>query len=204
MHAEHLLELAPQMARDQVQRLFVHRAAFDGVERVALLEPALQLLHQRALARAHRAHQVEHLAALLALQRRRVEVAHDLRHHLLDAEELVGEEVVDLDRLVFEEPLDAGVVGLVDVAHANTLDHVVQAGVRQLRHFGGLFDALEVIEKGPAPGAYFPGRPIFLDEFLKRGLVLLHDPLLWRKTDDSPFRAPPMSFGCSPGRLYSR
>ena len=29
MHAEHLLELAPQMARDQMQRLLVHRAAFD-------------------------------------------------------------------------------------------------------------------------------------------------------------------------------
>ena len=95
--AEHLLELLAQVARDEVQRLLEHRAAFDRVDRLALLEAALQLLDQRALAGADRAHQVEHLTALLALQRGGVEVADDLRDRLLDAEELVGEEVVDLE-----------------------------------------------------------------------------------------------------------
>ena len=132
VHAEHLLELAPQMARDEMQRLLGHRAAFDGVERFAVLEAVLQLFDQRAFAGADRAHQVEHLPALLALQRGRVEVARNLRHHLLDAEELVGEEVVDLDRFVFEEALGARVVGVVDLAHARLHDDVVHPRVRQL------------------------------------------------------------------------
>ena len=113
--AEHLLELLAQVARDEVQRLLEHRAAVDRVERVDSLEAALQLLDQRALAGADRPHQVEDLAALLALQRGGVEVADDLRDRLLDAEELVAEEVVDLERLVLVEPLHARVVGVVDV-----------------------------------------------------------------------------------------
>ena len=133
VHAEHLLELLPQVAREEVQRLLEHRAALDRVERIDSLEAALQLLDERALAGADRAHQVEHLAALLALQRRGVEVADDLRDRLLDAEELVAEEVVDLERLVLVEPLHARVVGVEDVVRAVAHDHVVDAGVRELR-----------------------------------------------------------------------
>src|SRR5208283_3842854 len=104
MHPEHLLELAPQMARDQMERLLVHRASIDRVHRMRFLEPALQPLDQRALARADRTHQVEHLPALLALERRRMEVAYDLRDRPLDSEELIGEEVVDLERFVLVQP----------------------------------------------------------------------------------------------------
>ena len=46
MHAEHFLELAAQMARNQVQRLLVHRAALDHVDCVDLFEPALNPLDQ--------------------------------------------------------------------------------------------------------------------------------------------------------------
>ena len=46
VNAEHLLKLFAQMARNQMQRLLEHRAAFDGVERLALLEAAVQLFHQ--------------------------------------------------------------------------------------------------------------------------------------------------------------
>ena len=78
VHAEHLLELLAQVAWNQMERLLEHRAAFDGVEGLAFFEAALQLFDQRALARAHRSHQVENLAALFALERRGVEVADDL------------------------------------------------------------------------------------------------------------------------------
>ena len=47
-----------------------------------------------------------------------MEVADDLADRLLDAEELVAEEVEDLERLVLVEPLHARVVGLEDVLGA--------------------------------------------------------------------------------------
>ena len=112
MHAEHLLELAPQMARDQMQRLLVHRASFDRVDESDLLEPALDSLDQRTLARAYRAHQVEDLPALFALERRRMEVADDLRDGALDAEKFFREEIEHLERLILEQPLGARVVGI--------------------------------------------------------------------------------------------
>ncbi len=107
------------------------------VDRVARLEAALQLLRERALARADRAHQVEHLAALLALQRGGVEVADDLRDRPLDAEELVAEEVVDLDGLVLVEALHPRIVGLEDVGRADLDDDVVDPRVRELRKASG-------------------------------------------------------------------
>src|SRR6266478_1128461 len=109
VHAEHLLELLPQMARNEVEGLLGHGAVLDRVEGLGGLEAPLEALDQRALPRADRAHQVEDLAALLALERGGGEGAHDLRHRLLDPEELVAEEVVDLERLVLVEPLDARV-----------------------------------------------------------------------------------------------
>src|SRR5262249_12583747 len=101
MHPQHLLELAPEMARDQMQRLLVHRASFDRVDRRGLLESALHALDQRAFSRSDRTHQVEHLAALLALERRGVEKTDNLRNRLFDSEELVGEEIEHLYRLIF-------------------------------------------------------------------------------------------------------
>ena len=89
-----------------MQRLLEHRAAFDGVDRIAGFETAMQLFDQRAFAGADRAHQIEHLPAFFALERRGVKVADDLRDGLFDAEEFVGEEIVDLYGFVFIEPLD--------------------------------------------------------------------------------------------------
>src|SRR5262249_59740708 len=141
VHAEHLLKLAPQVTGQQMQRLFLHRAVFDGIYGGELLEAALQAFDQRALARAHRPHQVEDLPALLALQGRGVKVAHDLRHRPLDAEELLGEEVVDAYRLVLEEPFDPRVLALEDVARAPRHYHVVDP---------------RVVEPGYAPGLPHP------------------------------------------------
>ena len=134
MDAEHLLELAPQMARDEMQRLLVHRAAFDRIDRRRLLEAALDALDQRALTGADRTHQVEHLAALLALERGGMEKADYLRDRFFNSEELIGEEVEDLHRLVLVQPLGARVVGVLHVAHADRHDHVVDARVGKLGH----------------------------------------------------------------------
>src|SRR5581483_8594467 len=127
VHAEHLLELFAEMARDELQRLLVHRRVRDRVERLGLLQPALQLLDERALARADRSHEVQDLSALLALQGGGVEVADDLRDRLLDPEELVAEEVVDLERLVLVQALGAGIVDVLNVLAPATHDDVVDA-----------------------------------------------------------------------------
>src|SRR6266566_4248426 len=151
VHAEHLLELLPQMARNEMEGLLGHRAVLDRVEGLGGLEAPLETFDQRALPRADRAHQVEDLAALLALERGGVEVAHDLRHRLLDPEKLVAEEVEDLERLVLVEPLDARVVGFLDVQGPGAHDVVEDAGVRELGEAGILADEVEVLEEGAAP-----------------------------------------------------
>src|SRR5690606_20050936 len=151
VHTEHLLELAPEVSRDQLQRLLVHRRARDRVERFGLFEAALETLDERALAGADRSHQVEDLAALLALQGSRMEVADDLADRLLDAEEFVLEESIHLERLVLVEPLGAGVVGLLNVLAARAHDDVVDAGVREPRDGRILANLFEVIEEGALP-----------------------------------------------------
>ena len=67
VHPQHLLEFFAQVARDEMQRLFEHRATFDGVNRHRRLQAAVQFFRERAFARPNRAHEVEHLAALFAL-----------------------------------------------------------------------------------------------------------------------------------------
>src|ERR1700687_2441283 len=104
------------MTWDQMQRLLMHRATLDRVDRTGLLKAALDALDERTLARAHRPHQVQHLPALLPFERGRVKVAHELRDGALDAKELVGEEVVNLHLLVLIEPLGARIVSVLDVA----------------------------------------------------------------------------------------
>ncbi len=47
-----------------------------------------------------------------------MEVAHDLRDRAFDPEKLVGEKVINLDRLVFVKPLGARIVSIVNVARA--------------------------------------------------------------------------------------
>ena len=130
LDAEHVLERLAQMARDQVQRLLEHRAALDDVNGLAVLEAALEPLDQRAFARADRPHQVEDLTAFFAFQRRRVEIAHDLRDRFFNAEEFVGKEIVDFDGFVFVQPLDVGIAAFVDVSDAGFHHSVVKPGVR--------------------------------------------------------------------------
>src|SRR5262249_30818427 len=170
-HAEHLLEFLAQVAREKMERLLEHRAALDGVDGVGLLEPALQPLDERALPRADRSHEIEDLAALLALQRRGGEVADDLTDRLLDAEELVAEELVDLERLVLVEALHPLVLGLEDVLRAVSHHHVVETAVGEFREPGGLANQLEVLQERPAPPFRFAGGAVFADQLLEGGLV---------------------------------
>ena len=174
LDAEHLLERRPQVARDQVQRLLVHRAALDHEDRLQLLEAALEPLDQRALAGADRAHQVEHLAALLAVHRGGVEVAHDLGERPLDAEELVLEEVVDLDRLVAEQALGARLVLRVDLGHPGQLHHVVQTAVRQIRQRRIRFDLFQILEKRALPVLLLARFAVLLDELGEIDRLLSH------------------------------
>ncbi len=174
MRAEHLLELLPQVAGEEVQRLLEHRTAFDRVERVARLEPALELLDERALAGADGAHEIEDLPALLALERGGMEVAHDLRDRLLDAEELFAEEPVGFERLVFVEPLHARIVRVVDVGRTHPHDDVVHAGVRELRNRGILTHAFQVLEKASAPTLLLVDGAVVFDQLLEDALPVFH------------------------------
>src|SRR5262249_52999463 len=144
------------------------------VDRLARLESALELLEERALTGADRAHQVQHLAALLALQRGGVEVADDLRDRLLDAEELVAEEVVDLDRFVLVEALHPGILAVEDVRRPLLHDDVVDAGVGELGVARVLTDAFEIFEKRALPELLLVGGAIVFDQFLKGALPVLH------------------------------
>ena len=174
LDAEHLLEGRPEVARNQVQRLLVDRAAFDHVDRRQLLETALEPLDQRALAGADRAHQVEHLPALFAAHRRRVEVAHDLVERALHAEELVLEEVVDLDPLVAEQTLGARVVFRVDLGDAGRVDHVEETAVRQIRQRRVRLGPLQILDERAMPVLLLAGFPILLDELGKIDRLLGH------------------------------
>ena len=96
-----------------------------------------------------------------------MEIAHDLRDGPLDAEELVGEEVVNLDRLVLVQPLGARIVRIMDIVRAARDDQVVNPGVRELGHQGiGLHD-LEVLEQRSTPLLGFARGTVPLDYLLK-------------------------------------
>src|SRR5260370_37776328 len=110
MHGGQFVCFVPERARDEMQRLLGHRASFDRVDESDLLESALDSLDQRTLARAYRAHQVENLPALFALERRRMEVADDLRDGALDPEEFLRAEIEHLERLVHCQPAAGRIV----------------------------------------------------------------------------------------------
>src|SRR5208282_492842 len=167
VHAKHLLELAPQMARDQMQRLLVHRASFDREDESDLLEPALDPLDQRTLARTYRAHQVQNLPALFALQRRGMEVADDLRDRALDPEKFLREEIENLQRLILVQPLGARIVGIMQRMKARRNDQVVDSRVRELGYDRVGLHNLEILEQRAAPLLRLAGRAVFFDHSLE-------------------------------------
>jgi hypothetical protein len=173
-HVQHLLELAPELPRDQVQRLLLHRAALDAVDRFRLLEAAAQFLDQRALAGPDRTHEVQNLPALLGLQRGGMEVSHELRDDPLDAEELVLEEAVNLQGLVAEQASDPRVVGARDLLAAVAHHNVVETGVREARDFRGFLEPFQILDERSAPLQVLPGGAIPFDHSGKLIRSLFH------------------------------
>src|SRR6266403_1301042 len=102
-----------------------------------------------------------------------MEVADDLADSLLDAEELVAEEVEHLERLILVEALHPRVVGLEDVLRADAHDRVVETRVRQLRDGRVIADHLEVLEKGAAPELRLLPGAIFFDDLFE-GVPVVH------------------------------
>src|SRR6266851_7792029 len=97
-----------------------------------------------------------------------MEIADDLSDRALNSEEFIREKVIDLDRLVFVEPLGAGIVGIVDIAQPGCDDHVVDSGVRHLSNDWVVLYQFEIVEQRPAPLLGFAGSTIGLDYLLKR------------------------------------
>src|SRR5262249_331004 len=87
VNTERLLKFFSEMARYQVERLFKHRTAFDGVDGIAFFQSPVQFLDQRAFSGAHGPHQVKNLPAFFSLERRRVKIAYDLGNGLFDPKE---------------------------------------------------------------------------------------------------------------------
>jgi hypothetical protein len=91
-------ELAAHGVRHEMQRRLVHRAAVDAVQRARLgmavgLEAALEQDHHARLAARGRAEQQEQAPANLGAGARRLEIILHALQGLVDAEELVGEEL---------------------------------------------------------------------------------------------------------------
>src|ERR1700722_5784925 len=150
-----------------MQRLLVHRASFDRVDDPDLLEAALDSLDQRTLARTYRSHQVEDLAALFALERRRMEIADDLRDGALNSKELLGEEIEHLQRLILEEPLGARIVGVGQRMKTYRDNQVIDPRVRELGHDRVGFHDLQIFEQSAAPLLRLTCSAVFLDHSLE-------------------------------------
>jgi hypothetical protein len=149
-----------------MQRLFMHWAAAKGVDLLPLLERGFELFDKRAFARAHRAHQVEHLAGFLTAKTCRVEVLDDLFDRLFYSEKLVLEEVVNTNFLAVNVS-DANLFFWVQGLVAIPADHFVDSLVGELWSGGVFFDKLEVIQKRALELFFSFALPIFLDEILK-------------------------------------
>jgi hypothetical protein len=176
LHAEHVLEGGAEVAGDEAEGIAVGGRAVDDVDRVEALEAALEALDQARLAGADRAHEVEHLARLLAAHGRGVEIADDLLERPLHAEELVLEEIVDLDRLVAEHPLGPRVGLEVEIGHAPVDDHVVHAAVGEVGEMRLFLHQLEIFEEGALPFLALTFDPVVLDQSGEIDLISLHAP----------------------------
>src|SRR5574342_722507 len=101
-----------------------------------------------------------------------MEITHDLRHRLLDAEKFVSEEIVDLDRFVFVEALDMGVGTFLNVANSGFDDNIIKTRMGQLGDGGIFLDLVEVTKQltPPRPGLIVD--PVFPDDALELGIII--------------------------------
>jgi hypothetical protein len=170
MHAELALEIGAQLFGHQMQRLLVHGAVLDGVDRAVVrarvaLQPTLEHRHQRRLAAAHRSDQQQDALAHIEPPRSRREIfLYQLLQGALQAEQLGGEEFV-----FAWLPLAA----LFD-ARAN--NHIVHARVREVRHLRVPLDNLQVVPKCAFPSNLSLQPSLFLDLAQEIGCAHTHRP----------------------------
>src|SRR5579875_212582 len=115
-----------------------------------------------------------------------MKIADDLSDRPFDAKKFVGKKVIDLDRLVFVQPLGAWVISVMDAAQPAGDDHVVNPGVRHLRNRRVLLDQFEIIEQRPAPLFSLAGCAVRFDYLLKR-TQLGHQLTPWLDKPVSPY-----------------
>src|SRR5262245_32897608 len=104
-----------------------------------------------------------------------MKVADDLRNGALDAEELIGKELVDFYWLVLVEPLGARIVSVLDALGAERDDHVVDPRMRKLGHHRIRLDHLQVLQERSIPLLRFASGTVVLNYFFK-GVEICHGP----------------------------
>src|SRR5215470_8115228 len=152
------LDFGPQLRRDQMQRLLVHRTIFDGIDGAVvrpspILQPSLQEGYNRGLAAPNRAHQQENPLADFESLTCRLEILDYLGYRPFYSEEFFAEKIVSYYFV-------AG--AFVDFLNAGHGYHVAQSSVRQLGHDRVLQYQFEVIAEGALPRQSFPVAPVCL------------------------------------------
>ncbi len=126
-----------------MQRFFMHGTVFNRVHRPLFrtairLQPTFQQVNNGRLTAAYRPHQQQDAFAYLQALSGRVEVLHDLLESLLNAKDLLREEVIAW--LPRPGGLDPGI-------H----DHMINALVRKPAHMRFLGSNLKVLGKSSFP-----------------------------------------------------
>src|ERR1044072_4619754 len=118
------LDFRSQLMRDEMKRLLVHRAIFDGVDGDGLitgtiLEPALVPVYDCRLSSSHRSHEQKNALAHFEALCGRLEVFDNSGDGLFNAKQLVGKEIVGENFVLsaFVQPLDScGMNHVVDTS----------------------------------------------------------------------------------------
>jgi len=142
-------DLGAELVGDQVERVFVHGAALDGVDRPlvgagVLDQSPLEHVDDGGLTARDRTHQEQDPAADVQPSGGRMEV---LLHQAL-------QRPFQAKQLLFEEAVPAVAIHLF---HTVGDDHIVDAGMGVAGQLGVAGDHLEVLGEGP-----FPGEVLFL------------------------------------------
>src|SRR3954467_1942847 len=168
-----LAELWPQRVRDEVQRRLVHRAAVYAEERASVglavrLHAALEENHHARLTARGRPEQQQEPSANFRSGARRLEVVDDARDRVIDAVELV-----------FEQLAAETAVHVVEAVGAQHVPDVLVARARDALRVGGEYALEEFRQRAaPARGAMILGE---FDERLEKIRMPLSAPALHRR-----------------------
>jgi hypothetical protein len=111
-----------------------------------------------------------------------VKIADNLRNGLFNAEELVGEEVINFYRFVFVNAFGVWIVVYVDISDAGFYEYVIETRMSQPGDARILFDFIEISEQIAAPRLALVQISVLLNECLEF-LVMVHarSSPFWRK-----------------------